>query len=103
VGADGLYSNVRRLVLDDETACLQSFGIGLAIFGTPNLLQLQDWQVSHRDTASGYVIYPNLDNSELRVSLGFALESPNEWRGDVRTQKALVAERCAHCDGRFRG
>ena len=29
--------------------CLQSFGIGLAIYTAPNLLNLQDWQVSHRD------------------------------------------------------
>ena len=96
VGADGLHSNVRRLVFGDEAAHVQSFGIGIAIFSTPNLLQLRDWQFSHRDTASGYVLYPNLDNSELRVNLGFALLSPYEWRGAVSTQKALVAERCAH-------
>jgi 2-polyprenyl-6-methoxyphenol hydroxylase-like FAD-dependent oxidoreductase len=96
VGADGLHSHVRRLVFGDEAAHMQSFGIGIAIFSTPNLLQLRDWQFSHRDTASGYVLYPNLDNSELRVNLGFALRSPNEWCGAVSAQKALVAERCAH-------
>ena len=96
VGADGLHSNVRRLVFGDEAAHVRSFGIGIAIFSTPNLLQLRDWQFSHRDAASGYVLYPNLDNSELRVNLGFALLSTNEWRGAVSTQKALVAERCAH-------
>jgi 2-polyprenyl-6-methoxyphenol hydroxylase-like FAD-dependent oxidoreductase len=96
VGADGLHSNVRRLAFGDEAPYLQSFGIGLAIFSTPNLLQLQNWQFSHRDAVSGYIIYPNLDNSQLRVNLGFALQSPNAWRGDVATQKALVAESCAH-------
>jgi 2-polyprenyl-6-methoxyphenol hydroxylase-like FAD-dependent oxidoreductase len=96
VGADGLHSNVRRLVFGDDAAHLKSFGIGLAIFSIPNLLQLRDWQVSYRDAESGYVIYPNLDNSQLRVNLGFALQSPDAWRGDGSTQKALVAERCVH-------
>jgi 2-polyprenyl-6-methoxyphenol hydroxylase-like FAD-dependent oxidoreductase len=97
VGTDGLHSKVRKLVFsDDDGAHLKSFGIGLAIFSTPNLLQLRDWQVSYRDAESGYVIYPNLDNSQLRVNLGFALWSPDAWRGDISTQKALVAKRCAH-------
>jgi 2-polyprenyl-6-methoxyphenol hydroxylase-like FAD-dependent oxidoreductase len=97
VGADGLHSNVRRLVFSEQEATyLQSFGIGLAIFSTPNLLQLRDWQFSYRDAASGYILYPNLDNSQLRVNLGFALQSTNAWREGIGAQKALVAERCAH-------
>lgn len=96
VAADGLHSNVRRLVFGEEAPYLHSFGIGLAIFSTPNLLHLRDWQVSYRDEISGYLIYPNRDNSELRVNLGFGLESPDICRQGVDVQKALVAQRCAH-------
>jgi len=96
VGSDGLHSNVRRLVFGEEAAHLHCLGIGFALFSTPNLLRLRDWQLSHRDATSGYVLYPNLDNSELRVNLGFALQSPDAWRGSIAAQKALVAERCAH-------
>jgi 2-polyprenyl-6-methoxyphenol hydroxylase-like FAD-dependent oxidoreductase len=101
VAADGLHSKVRRLVFGDEAACLHSFGIGLAIFSTPNLLQLRDWQVTYRDAQSGYVIYPNLDNSQLRVNLGFALQSQDAWRGEVSAQKTLVARSCAHMRGQI--
>lgn len=96
VAADGLHSNVRRLVFGDEGLYVRSFGIGLAIFSTPNLLGLQDWQMSYRDDISGYLVYPNRDNSQLRVNLGFGLDSPDAWRRSIEAQKALVAERCGH-------
>jgi 2-polyprenyl-6-methoxyphenol hydroxylase-like FAD-dependent oxidoreductase len=99
VAADGLHSNVRRLVFGDEAPYVHSLGIGLAIFSTPNVLNLQDWQLSYRGETSGYVIYPNRDNSQLRVNLGFGLDSPDVWRRPLEAQKALVAERCAHLRG----
>ena len=99
VAADGLHSNVRRLVFGEEEPFVQPFGIGLAIFSTPNLFHLGDWQVSYRDETSGYLIYPNRDNSELRVNLGFGLGSQAAWRLSVEDQKTLVAERCRHLRG----
>jgi len=99
VAADGLHSNVRRLVFGEEKPFLRSFGIGLAIFSTPNLLELTDWQLSYRDETSGYLIYPNRDNSELRVNLGFGLDEQEVWRLQLEDQKALVAERCKHLRG----
>jgi hypothetical protein len=32
------------------------------------LLRLEDWQLSYRDETSGYLVYPNRDNSGLRVN-----------------------------------
>ena len=96
VAADGLHSNVRRLVFGEEAPYVHSLGIGLAIYSVPNVLGLEDWQMSYRDERSGYLIYPNRDNSQLRVNLGFALDSADVWRRPLEAQKALVAERCAH-------
>jgi 2-polyprenyl-6-methoxyphenol hydroxylase-like FAD-dependent oxidoreductase len=95
IAADGLHSNVRRLVFGEEAPFVRSLGVGLAIFTTPNLLNPHDWQISHRDEASGYLIYPNRDNTQLRVNLGFGLET-EAWRSAVLAQKELVAQRCAH-------
>jgi 2-polyprenyl-6-methoxyphenol hydroxylase-like FAD-dependent oxidoreductase len=96
VAADGLHSPTRSLAFGNDEPYVHSLGVGLAIFSTPNLLQLQDWQLSHRDEVSGYVIYPNRDNSELRVNLGFGLGGSEAWRGSVKAQKELVVQRCAH-------
>jgi 2-polyprenyl-6-methoxyphenol hydroxylase-like FAD-dependent oxidoreductase len=96
IGADGLHSNTRRLVFGDEAALTRPLGVALAIFTTPNLLNLRDWQLAFRDATSGYVIYPARDNSELRVNLGFGLRPEDDPRGDIAAQKELVAKRCAH-------
>jgi 2-polyprenyl-6-methoxyphenol hydroxylase-like FAD-dependent oxidoreductase len=99
IGADGLHSNVRHLVFGDERPFLVPLGVGLAIYTTPNLLGLQDWEIGFRGEASGYVIYPARGNTELRVNLGFGMGLDEYPRGDVGAQKALVAERCAHLGG----
>jgi 2-polyprenyl-6-methoxyphenol hydroxylase-like FAD-dependent oxidoreductase len=99
IGADGLHSNVRRLVFGDERPLLRQLGVGLAIYTTPNLLGLNDWELAYRGDTSGYVIYPARDNAELRVNLGFGMDPEEYPRGDLAAQKALIARRCAHLGG----
>jgi 2-polyprenyl-6-methoxyphenol hydroxylase-like FAD-dependent oxidoreductase len=99
IGADGLHSNTRHLVFGDEAAMMRPLGVALTIFTTPNLLDLNDWQLAFRDATSGYVIYPARGNTELRVNVGFGIMPEDDVRGDVASQKALVAARCAHFGG----
>lgn len=96
VGADGIHSNVRALAFGDESQFLRPLGIGLAVFSTPNVLNLDNWQIAYREAEAGYVVYPARDNTELRVGMGFAAQMTDEQRGSVERQKAFVAERCAH-------
>jgi 2-polyprenyl-6-methoxyphenol hydroxylase-like FAD-dependent oxidoreductase len=99
IGADGLRSNVRWLAFESDARALHPLGIGFAIFTVPNILGLEDWQLSFRDDTSGYVVYPSLDNTTLRVNLGFAL-APEEYpHGDPEAQRDLVLSRCAHLRG----
>jgi 2-polyprenyl-6-methoxyphenol hydroxylase-like FAD-dependent oxidoreductase len=99
VGADGVYSNTRHLAFGNDTAFVRPLGIVLSIFTTPNLLNLQDWQIAYRDETSGYVIYPARENKQLRVNLGFGQLPEDDVRGSVAAQKALVAKRCGHLGG----
>jgi 2-polyprenyl-6-methoxyphenol hydroxylase-like FAD-dependent oxidoreductase len=99
VGADGLHSNTRHHAFGDDASIIRPLGVVLSIFTTPNLLALRDWQIAFRDETSGYVIYPARGNTELRVNLGFGQYPEDNVRGDVSTQKALVAKRCAHLQG----
>jgi 2-polyprenyl-6-methoxyphenol hydroxylase-like FAD-dependent oxidoreductase len=99
IGADGLHSNTRRLAFGEGAGMLRELGVALTIFTTPNLLDLKDWQLAFRDATSGYAIYPARDNTELRVNFGFGIEPEDDVRGDVASQKALVAKRCAHLGG----
>jgi 2-polyprenyl-6-methoxyphenol hydroxylase-like FAD-dependent oxidoreductase len=99
IGADGLHSNVRNLIFGPERPLLRPLGVGLALYTTPNILDLRDWQIAYRDDISGYVVYPARDNAELRVNFGFGLDLDDYPRGDVAAQKALIAARCAHLRG----
>ena len=99
VGADGLHSQVRHLAFGPEAPLLRPLGVGLALFTTPNLLGLDNWQIGFRGEVSGYVIYPTRDNSELRANFGFGM-TPEEYpRGDLAAQKALILQRCADIRG----
>ena len=48
IGADGIYSNVRKQCFDDEPTCVHPLGVVLALFSTPNLINLIDRQLGHR-------------------------------------------------------
>jgi 2-polyprenyl-6-methoxyphenol hydroxylase-like FAD-dependent oxidoreductase len=99
VGADGLHSRIRRLAFESNARAVYPLGIGFAIFTAPNILGLEDWQLSFRDETSGYVVYPSLDNTNLRVNLGFAL-APEEYpQGDPEAQGTLIQQRCSHLRG----
>ncbi len=99
VGADGLRSHLRNLVFGDEAGFLHPLGVGLAFFTVPNFLGLADWQYTHRSGENGYIIFPNRDNTELRVGIGFAALPGDDAKLDAAGQKALVAERCAQMRG----
>jgi 2-polyprenyl-6-methoxyphenol hydroxylase-like FAD-dependent oxidoreductase len=55
----------------------------------------------HRDEGIGYVIYPSLDQTEVRVSVGFGTEGVAMPRGDVAAQKGMVVSKCAQLGGAF--
>lgn len=101
IGADGIYSNVRKQCFADEATCVKPLNMVLALFSTPNQLDLMDWQLGHRADGVGYVIYPSLDKRELRIGVGFSVDDAAMLRGDVVAQKRLVAERFAHVKGTF--
>ncbi|GAA2229301.1 MULTISPECIES: FAD-dependent monooxygenase [Kitasatospora] len=95
VGADGLHSAVRRLGFGPQEQFARHLGMHLAIFTADNFLALEDWQLWLRDGEAGYGIYPVRDNSELRISFGFAGESLPADRGDTEQHKLFVADRMA--------
>jgi 2-polyprenyl-6-methoxyphenol hydroxylase-like FAD-dependent oxidoreductase len=101
IGADGIYSNVRKQCFDDESTVVAPLGVVLALFSTPNLIDLIDWQLGHREGGVGYVIYPSHDKRELRIGVGFAIPEPAVARSDTEAQKRLVAGQCAHLKGDF--
>ncbi|MFG2717880.1 FAD-dependent monooxygenase [Streptomyces sp. NPDC048416] len=93
VGADGLHSAVRGLAFGPEAEFLHHLGTHLAIFSSDNFLGLDNWQLWQRDGDAGYGIYPVRDNSELRITFGFASGPLDPETLCPEVLKAKVAER----------
>ncbi|MBW0015949.1 MAG: FAD-binding protein [Mycobacterium sp.] len=89
IGADGLHSNVRRLVFGAEDQFIERLGTHAAIFTVPNFLDLDYWQTWHYGDSTMAGVYSARDNTEARAMLGFM---DSELRLDYRDTEAQFAE-----------
>jgi 2-polyprenyl-6-methoxyphenol hydroxylase-like FAD-dependent oxidoreductase len=98
IGADGLRSNVRKLVFGDEKQFVRYLGHYVAIFTIPNFLNLDHWEVvyQHEDAPmAAYIVKDRASNA--RVYLGFSNDIPLDYDyHDIEMQKRIVAERTVH-------
>ncbi|MBB5075240.1 FAD-dependent monooxygenase [Nonomuraea endophytica] len=95
VGADGLHSNTRALVFGEEGQFVEHLGTYLGLFRAENFLDLDRWQVWHREGTAGFGLYPARGNGELVVNLGFESEPIAYDHRDTEQQKRLLAAACA--------
>ncbi len=89
IGADGLHSNVRKLVFGPEEQFIERLGTHAAIFTVPNFLDLDYWQTWHYGDHSMAGVYSARNNSEARAMLGFM---DTDLRLDYRDTEAQFAE-----------
>ncbi|GIG70262.1 FAD-dependent monooxygenase [Phytomonospora endophytica] len=96
VGADGLHSNTRRLVMGGEQDFITHLGTYMGVWTVPNFLGLDHWQTFHQipgDSWGGGVMAVR-DNTECRAYFGFESAEPIDYDyRDVKAQKELLAER----------
>jgi 2-polyprenyl-6-methoxyphenol hydroxylase-like FAD-dependent oxidoreductase len=59
VGADGLHSNVRRLVFGDESQFAVYLGYYFATFPVPNLDHFEDGAIIHLEQNRQATVYPD--------------------------------------------
>lgn len=89
IGADGLHSNVRRLVFGPEAQFIERLGTYAAIFTVPNFLDLDYWQVWHYGDSTMAGVYSARNNTEARAMVGFM---ETDLRIDYRDTEAQFAE-----------
>ncbi|MET9227319.1 FAD-dependent monooxygenase [Lentzea sp. NPDC003310] len=92
VGADGLHSNVRRLVFGPESEFITDLGMNLAVFTAPNFLELDHWQTFQQGVVVGGGVMSARSNTECRVYMGFHGEVTLDHR-DVEGRRRLLAEK----------
>jgi 2-polyprenyl-6-methoxyphenol hydroxylase-like FAD-dependent oxidoreductase len=89
IGADGLHSNVRRLVFGPEAQFIERLGTYAAIFSVPNFLDLDYWQTWHYGDNTMVGVYSARNNTEARAMVGF-MEA--DLRIDYGDTEAVFAE-----------
>ena len=92
VGADGLHSNVRRLVFGAEEQFRRDLGFTYAGFSVSNTFGLDREAVMSNVPGRSATLYAVRDLPQLTALLSFAGPAPDVDRHDVIGQQALVAE-----------
>jgi 2-polyprenyl-6-methoxyphenol hydroxylase-like FAD-dependent oxidoreductase len=95
IGADGIYSGVRRLVFGASDPFMKFLGTYVTIFTADNFLGLKDWQTAITGEGGGMLVLPARDDAELRV---FMMVESEQLSRDMTTtqQKALLIEKFKH-------
>ena len=93
MGADGLHSNVRRLVFGDERGFSHSVGAYLAVLTLPNYLGLRDRTIGLADAGRMAAMYSARHMDDARAVFLFRSQRPLEYHHrDVPRQKDLLRE-----------
>ena len=95
VGADGLGSAMRKLVFGPDERFLHPFDVVLAPYSAPNIIGLEDWQLTYDSGTDSCMIYTAPGNRDLRVCFGFSAKL-GDVPADRAGQMALVRRECGH-------
>jgi 2-polyprenyl-6-methoxyphenol hydroxylase-like FAD-dependent oxidoreductase len=92
VGADGLHSNVRGLVFEEESGFVRDLGCYVAIFTAPSRIDLDGWELMHSaPPGRTAALYPMRNKTEAKAMFYFASEPLEYDRHDVGQQKRILA------------
>ncbi|SDD77008.1 FAD-dependent monooxygenase [Actinokineospora iranica] len=91
IGADGLHSNVRRIVFGEESRFSSFIGAYLAVFSRPNDLGLDGEMRNHADVGRMAGLYGARHSDDARVVCLFRTDRPLDYHyRDVPRQKDLL-------------
>ncbi|MFC7310206.1 FAD-dependent monooxygenase [Streptomyces monticola] len=96
VGADGVYSDVRKLVFAPHAKCVQHLGMSGVGFTTANDLDLDHRGLLCSAPGKAVYVFSAADADRMTVSLSFATESAAFDRWDRPEQEKLTNERFAN-------
>jgi 2-polyprenyl-6-methoxyphenol hydroxylase-like FAD-dependent oxidoreductase len=101
IGADGIRSNVRRIVFGPDKEFLRYLGHFVAIFKMPNIFELDFWELILQSEGTPLAVCIAKERSgEARTYLGFSSDQPLEYdHRDIEAQKRLIHERVPDLGG----
>jgi 2-polyprenyl-6-methoxyphenol hydroxylase-like FAD-dependent oxidoreductase len=93
IGADGLHSQVRTLAFGEEDQFVHDLGVYIAIFTTPNFMNLGMDALYYGTLGKRVGIFGARESSEAKASFYFASKPLTYDRRNIAEQKAILRER----------
>src|SRR5262245_498836 len=75
IGADGLHSNVRRIVFGEESRFLRDLGLYLCVYSIPNYLKLDRMEIQYSELGRIAAIWSSRGDTNVRACFGVAAPS----------------------------
>ncbi len=97
IGADGLHSNVRKVVFGDESKFSRELGVYVSVFSIPNFLNLNASEIEHHSLRKFVNLYRDRKDINAKVAIAFSVDKPFNSR-DQKDQKKLIEDVFANSD-----
>jgi 2-polyprenyl-6-methoxyphenol hydroxylase-like FAD-dependent oxidoreductase len=95
IGADGLHSNVRRIVFGDEAQFLRNLGMYLCVYSVPNYLDLDRTEMQYSEVGRIAQIWATRDDPNAKACFGFTVPGGQVDLHDRAQQEDAIKNRYA--------
>ena len=92
IGADGLHSNVRRIVFGNEPRFVRELGLYLCVYTVPNYLNLDRIEVQYSELGRVAAIWSSRGDANAKACFGFAAPSIHIDLRDRAQQQQVLSE-----------
>src|SRR5262245_9269947 len=92
IGADGLHSNVRRIVFGDEARFLHELGLYLCVYAVPNYLNLDRMEMQYTELGRMVAIWSTRGDANAKACFGFTAPSVRVDHRDRARQERVVRD-----------
>jgi 2-polyprenyl-6-methoxyphenol hydroxylase-like FAD-dependent oxidoreductase len=89
IGADGLHSNVRRIVFGEESRFLRDLGLYLCVYSVPNYLKLDRMEVQYSELGRIAAIWSSRGDAKAKACFGFVSHAPINLRDRAEQEQSL--------------
>jgi 2-polyprenyl-6-methoxyphenol hydroxylase-like FAD-dependent oxidoreductase len=89
IGADGLHSNVRRIVFGEEARFLRDLGLYLCVFSVPNYLKLDRMEIQYSELGRIAALWCSRGDANAKACFGFTAPSRIDLHDRDQQQQAL--------------
>ncbi|MEV7283289.1 FAD-dependent monooxygenase [Streptomyces sp. NPDC093252] len=95
VGADGLHSELRRMLFGPDQGVLHHLGTYVSFWTADNHLGLKDWTLVHSEPGRTIGMRSILDNTKVMAFFGFRAALPSHDHRDPEAQRRIVRAHAA--------